>query len=442
MAKRTKNRARNRRTYRKKKSKISKRKRMNRKRTKKRNNKQGFKSGGGGVSDIRTKPLFDIKEKKYSDQIVFGINPNLRELLKCFTDDARVIATLLGRFKGAFYIPFYTTDDILASFDENKELLFLAQTVPLKIDSGKIFKIKIDDLNNDLAIQNILSALTILNQGQTGGVLEGLREKAIDLKERFRKGTEKVQKAISEKTSEFGQKIKEFSFKRSLGDLFITLVQNLTGKFRKGVHEISLFKTEEEGIHRINISIVPPNGKESLSAVLLESRGIYREIKPVLEERERLLLAISEAATPDNLDVVSEKTEKACIKDEKRFRNNKELKNVLSETQKLSNYMGEIKAETSETSELSPTSSQPASPPTEPTSSSLESAPPSGPSVEPQSETLTTLSNQQAIENARSRMANDPETKKNNCEIECKVKHEGDKAFKERRTQNCMKKCV
>lgn len=360
MAKRVKNdRKTKRRTYRKKTNRLSNRKRINKK-TKKRNNKPKIKRGGGGISDIRIKPLFDIE--KYSDQNIFGINPNLKELLNCFTDNAKVITTILGKFKDAFYIPFYTKDDILASFDENKGLLFLAQTLPLKIDSsGKIFKIKIDDLNSDLAIQNILNALAVLNQGQIGGRLEAFKAKLSGLKERMREGTEQVQKAISEKTSEFGQKIKEFSFKRSLGDLFITLVKNLTGKFRKGLHEISLSKTKEGGIHRINIHVTP-NGKKPMTAVLLESRGKYHEIKQVLEEREKLLLAISDAATPDNLDVVSEKTEEACIKDDG-FKNNKELKKVLSETQKLSNYMGEIK---SETQSLSPSPvSEPLQPPQE-----------------------------------------------------------------------------
>jgi len=369
MAKRTKNnRARTRtrrRTNLKKINRASRKKRMNK--TKKRNNKKKVKSGGGGVYDIRIKPFFNIEDDKNSDQIVFGINPNIAALLKCFTDDLNIMNMLVDRFgKDSLYLPFYTTEDILISLDETKEVLFIAQTIPLKIygnimSSDKFYKIKIDDLNSDLAIQNIIDALTVLNQGQTGGYFEALKSAASSIRNKMSEKTSGAREAFSKKTSEIGQKIKGFSLKRSLGDLVITLVKHLTGKYRKGVHEISFFITKEAGIYKLKISIVLPSGEE-VTAVLLESRGKYKEIKTVLEQREELLMAISIAAIPETIDLVSEKTEKACIKDEKNgFQGNEELEKVLSETSELSNYIGEIKGETQSLSP--PPVSEPVPPP-------------------------------------------------------------------------------
>jgi hypothetical protein len=85
-------------------------------------------------------------------------------------------------------------------------------------------------------------------------------------------------------------------------------------------------------------------------------------------------------------------------------------------------------------------SSQPASPPTEPTPSSSESAPTSGPPVETLN--ASTIDQQQAIDNIRSIMENDPETKKNKCQMECMVKHKGDHFQKEKRTRKCIEKCA
>ena len=442
MAKRVKNdRKTKRRTYHKKTNRASRKKRMNK--TKKRNNKSKIKRGGG-ISDIRIKPLFDIENDKNSDQIVFGINPNIAALLKCFTDDLNIMNMLVDRFgKDSLYLPFYTTEDILISLDGTKEVLFIAQTIPLKIygnimSSDKFYKIKIDDLNSDLAIPNILNALAILNQGQTGGYFEALKSAASSIKNKMSKKTSGARKAFSKKTSEIGQKIKGFSLKRSLGDLVITLVKHLTGKYRKGVHEISFFITKEAGIYKFKISVVLPSGKEE-TAVLLESRGKYSEIKTVLEQREELLMAISEATIPGILDVVSEETEKACKKDEivNGFKNNEELKRVLLKTIELSKSMGEIKPETQS---LSP---PPVSKPqVEPVASAAPThAPPAPLSVEQIRKEAERLA-PPTDESERDEKLKEAKLKKKICKAECENKYKRTRFNKDQKINKCMKeKC-